>query len=101
MAKSKRKRVPKTVLKLPDLEQSKSAFLNSLTSPVQSTRRGQLRYWVIFLLASRSKLAPPPSQGDGDVWLYKFRLGGQVIRESDSYYLCMSETPTNRARIRT
>ncbi len=32
MAKSKRKRVPKTVLKLPDLEHSKSAVLNSLTS---------------------------------------------------------------------
>jgi len=37
MAKSKRKRVPKTVLKLPDLEQSKSAVLNSLTSA--SSRR--------------------------------------------------------------
>ena len=35
MAKSKirRKRTPKSVLKLPDLEQSKSAVLNSLTSP--------------------------------------------------------------------
>ena len=32
MAKNRRKRVPKTVLKLPDLEQSKSAVLNSLTS---------------------------------------------------------------------
>src|SRR5271167_2592746 len=32
-AKSKNKRAPKTVLKLPDLEQSKSAVLNSLTSP--------------------------------------------------------------------
>jgi hypothetical protein len=33
MAKSKtRKRTPKHVLKLPDLEQSKSAVLNSLTS---------------------------------------------------------------------
>jgi site-specific recombinase XerD len=32
VAKSKRKRVPKTVLKLPDLEQSKSAVLTSLTS---------------------------------------------------------------------
>jgi hypothetical protein len=29
----KRKRAPKTILKLPDLEQSKSAVLNSLTSP--------------------------------------------------------------------
>ena len=32
MAKHKPKRAPKTVLKLPDLEQSKSAVLNSLTS---------------------------------------------------------------------
>jgi site-specific recombinase XerD len=32
MAKNKRKRNPKTVLKLPDLEQSKSAVLNSLAS---------------------------------------------------------------------
>jgi hypothetical protein len=32
MAKNKPKRAPKTVLKLPDLEQSKSAMLNSLTS---------------------------------------------------------------------
>jgi hypothetical protein len=32
MAKSKRKRAPKTVLKLPDLEQSKSAVVNNLTS---------------------------------------------------------------------
>jgi len=32
MAKSKRKRVPKTVFQLPGLEQSKSAVLNSLTS---------------------------------------------------------------------
>lgn len=37
MAKSKRKRAPKTVLKLPDLEQSKSAVLNRLTST--SSRR--------------------------------------------------------------
>ena len=35
MAKSKmkRKRAPKSILKIPDLEQSKSAVLNSLTSP--------------------------------------------------------------------
>ena len=32
-SKTKRKRAPKSVLKLPDLEQSKSAVLNSLTSP--------------------------------------------------------------------
>ena len=31
--KPKRNRAPKSVLKLPDLEQSKSAVLNSLTSP--------------------------------------------------------------------
>jgi len=33
IAKSKRKRTPKSVLKLPDLEQSRSAVPNSLTSP--------------------------------------------------------------------
>src|SRR5215472_10432665 len=32
MAKNKRKRTPRTILKLPDLEQSKSAVLNSLSS---------------------------------------------------------------------
>ncbi len=32
-SKTKRRRAPKSVLKLPDLEQSKSAVLNSLTSP--------------------------------------------------------------------
>jgi site-specific recombinase XerD len=36
-SKAKRKRVPKHILKLPDLEQSKSAVLNSLTS--QSSQR--------------------------------------------------------------
>src|SRR6202158_5850078 len=33
MTKNKRKRNPKSVLRLPDLEQSKSAVVNSLTSP--------------------------------------------------------------------
>ena len=33
MSNNKRKRTPKTILRLPDLEQSKSAVLNSLTSP--------------------------------------------------------------------
>src|ERR1700692_500894 len=33
MPKSKRKRNPRTILRLPDLEQSRSAVLNSLTSP--------------------------------------------------------------------
>src|SRR5437764_13932023 len=37
MAKQKRKRTPKTILRLPDLEHSKTAVLNSLTSP--SSRR--------------------------------------------------------------
>src|SRR5664279_4864463 len=37
MPKNKRKRAPKTVLRLPDLEQSKSAVLNGLAS--QSSQR--------------------------------------------------------------
>lgn len=43
MAKSKRKRTPKTVLKLPDLEQPKSAVLNSLTSLVHNSPLINLR----------------------------------------------------------
>ena len=39
MAKSKRKRVPKTILKLPDLEQSKSVFPPIF---VFASNRGQL-----------------------------------------------------------
>ena len=38
MAKSKHKRTPKTVLKLPDLEQSKSAVMNSLTVSSENRR---------------------------------------------------------------
>ena len=37
MAKSTKRKSPKTILKLPDLEQSKTAVLNSLASP--SSRR--------------------------------------------------------------
>ena len=51
MAKSKRKRVPKTVLKLPDLEQSKSAVLNSLTS--SSSKRSYdhaIREFELFVI---------------------------------------------------
>jgi hypothetical protein len=47
MTKSKRKRTPKAVLKLPDLEQSKSAVLNSLTSP--SSQRSYDCDWVCML----------------------------------------------------
>ena len=37
MAQSRRKRIPETVLNLPDFEQPKSAVLNSLTS--ESSKR--------------------------------------------------------------
>ena len=49
MAKSKMKpkRAPKSVLKLPDLEQSKSAVLNSLTSPSsQRTYDHEIRAFI-------------------------------------------------------
>ena len=39
MAKSKRKQAPKIVLKLPDLEQSKSAVLKNLTSTRSKVKR--------------------------------------------------------------
>jgi hypothetical protein len=49
MAKSKRKRTPKTVLKLPNLEQSKSAVLNSLTSA--SSKRSYETAWRMVPLS--------------------------------------------------
>ncbi len=51
MAKPKRKRTRKTVLRLPDLEQSKSAVLNSLAS--ESSQRSYdhaIREFIEWLL---------------------------------------------------
>jgi integrase len=53
MAKSKRKRVPKRVLKLPDLEQSKSAVLNSLTSASSKRSYDHAIRWVIADLTGK------------------------------------------------
>src|SRR5882757_9099525 len=49
MAKSKHKRTPKTVLKLPDLEQSKSAVMNSLRSaiPVPAWVKQSIDSWSL------------------------------------------------------
>ena len=58
--KSKRKRAPKTILKPPDLEQSKSAVVNSLTSP--SCRRS-----VLPLLQRNSISDNQPAIDDGFV----------------------------------
>jgi len=56
-AKSKRKRAPKTVLKLPDLEQSKSAVLNSLTSPSSQRSYGHAIREFIDWYRSEPRLA--------------------------------------------
>jgi hypothetical protein len=56
-SKMKRKRAPKSVLKLPDLEQSKSAVLNSLTSPSsQRTYDHAIREFIEWY-CSESRLA--------------------------------------------
>ncbi|MGC1906237.1 MAG: hypothetical protein WA715_20625, partial [Candidatus Acidiferrum sp.] len=46
MAKSKRKRVPKTILKLPDLERSKSAVLNSLSTSSKRSYDHAIREFI-------------------------------------------------------
>ncbi len=59
MAKSKmkRKRAPKSVLKLPDLEQLKSAVLNSLTSPSsQRTYDHAIREFIEVLFRTEDRL---------------------------------------------
>jgi hypothetical protein len=50
--KSKRRRVPKTILKLPDLEQSQSAVLNSLTSPSSQRFYDHATHNVMLTIAS-------------------------------------------------
>jgi site-specific recombinase XerD len=57
MAKSKRKRIPKTILKLPDLEQSKSAVLNSLTSASSKRSYEHAIYEFIHWYWSEPRLA--------------------------------------------
>ncbi len=57
MAKSKRKRTPKSVLKLPDLEQSRSAVLNSLTSPSSQRTYGHAIREFIEWYCSEPRLA--------------------------------------------
>jgi hypothetical protein len=63
--KSKRKRAPKTILKLPNLEQSKSAVLNSLTSP-SSQRSSTMRFASSLTGIARSHgwLSTKPSSPD-------------------------------------
>jgi hypothetical protein len=56
MAKSKHKRTPKTVLKLPDLGQSKSAVMSSLTSASKALRRScdsQIHRLVLLRASTR------------------------------------------------
>src|ERR1700740_576067 len=57
MAKSKRKRTPKTVLKLLDLEHSKSAVLNSLTSASSKRSYGHAIREFIDWYCSEPRLA--------------------------------------------
>jgi hypothetical protein len=67
MAKSKirRKRTPKSVLKLPDLEQSKSAALNSLVIPGHGAVGGKadLTLFRDVLVEIRDKVAALKKQG--------------------------------------
>ena len=56
-AKSKRERAPKTVLNLPDLEQSKSAVLSSLTSPSSQRSYGHVIREFIDWYCSDPRLA--------------------------------------------
>ncbi len=63
MAKNKHKRTQKTVLKLPDLEQSKSAVINSLTS-ASSKRSCDSRIHRVVLLRASTCLQQDGSSRD-------------------------------------
>jgi hypothetical protein len=61
-SKVKRKRAPESVLKLPDLEQSKSAVLNGLTSPSsQRTYDHAIREFIEWY-CSEPRLAQPSAK---------------------------------------
>jgi hypothetical protein len=61
-AKAKRKRAPKIILKLPDLEQSKSAVLNSLTSPSsQRSYDHAIREFIDWYCSEPRLLSTKPS----------------------------------------
>jgi hypothetical protein len=62
--KSNRKRTPKAVLKLPDLEQSKSAVLNSLTSPSSQRSYDHAIREFIDWYCSEPRLAFNKDRGD-------------------------------------
>jgi hypothetical protein len=62
-SKMKRKRAPKSVLKLPDLEQSKSAVLNSLTSPSsQRTYDHAIREFIEWYCSEDKGTEVPPTK---------------------------------------
>jgi hypothetical protein len=61
MARNKRKRTPKTILKLPDLEQSKLAVLNSLSScSSQRSYDHAIREFIDWYSRSRDWLSTKP-----------------------------------------
>ena len=84
MAKSKRKRAPKTVLKLPDLEQSKSAVLNSLTSASSKRSYDHAIREFIDWYCSEPRLA--------------FRVGNWLTAEEGKKLLGRENADTLRSR---
>jgi len=54
-SKTKRKRAPKSVLKLPDLEQSKSAVLNNLTSQSLQRTNAQKRVTLVVSMPRKTR----------------------------------------------
>jgi hypothetical protein len=78
MARSRGKRVPKTVLKLPDLEPSKSAVLNSLASA--SSKRSYDRAIREFIhgYCSEPRTFQPPRQSAEQLPLFN-RYGVPIL----------------------
>jgi integrase len=79
-SKAKRTRVPKHILKLPDLEQSKSAVLNSLTSEdwIPSPAPHDLRRTCARLC----------HQAGGELEQIQFLLGDVSVQTTDRYLGC-------------
>jgi hypothetical protein len=88
MTKSKPKRTPKAVLKLPDLEQSKSAVLNSLTSPSSQRSYDHAIREFIEWYCSEPRLAFNKTVAGGELEQIQFLLGHVSVQTTERYLGC-------------
>src|ERR1700761_5141648 len=90
-SKMKRKRALKSVLKLPDLEQSKSAVLKSLTSP--SSQRTYDHAISIMQIAHNGRNSHSSLRPDGSVPVAPSAIPGNISAFTRDFRQVKAESP--------